>query len=244
MSVQASVPGQVVQPVQQLCSQPANGVTAWPFDRIERAVDPTGEQQELLAELKHAADEAAQRFAEACPEHVPMTPPGRLEAMTERLQATLEAVKIVRPPLERFYQSLSDEQQARFNAIGPSVGKKRQRAARNDAKEDCSGDKAGLTDMPIARIEDAVNPTREQGEHLDKLSAAIEQSVQILEKACPAYVPQTPVGRLEVMQQRLEAMIEAANIVRPSLETFYASLDNEQKARFNRLGRETARSSR
>jgi hypothetical protein len=44
------------------------------------------------------------------------------------------------------------------------------------------------------------------------------------------------------MQQRLEAMIAAANAVRPALEDFYASLSNEQKANFNRLDRQTAQS--
>jgi hypothetical protein len=244
ISAGADVPGQVVQPVQELCSQAGSGVTAWPFDRIEKAVEPTGEQEELLADLKRAADQAAEQFAKACPKHVPMTPTGRLKAMTERLQATLEAVRLVRPPLETFYQSLSDEQQARFTEIGPSIGSKEQRAARDDAKQDCGGDKAGLISMPIERIEEVVNPTREQGEHLDNLSAAIEKSVQTLENACPNYIPRTPVGRLGVMQQRLEAMLEAANTIHPPLEDFYASLDSEQKARFNRLGREMARSSR
>ena len=42
------------------------------------------------------------------------------------------------------------------------------------------------------------------------------------------------------MQKRTEAMIDAANTVRPALEEFYASLNDEQKAKFNRLGRETA----
>ena len=44
------------------------------------------------------------------------------------------------------------------------------------------------------------------------------------------------------MQQRIEAMIAAANTVRPALEEFYASLNDEQKAKLNRLGRETAHS--
>ena len=42
--------------------------------------------------------------------------------MTNRISATLDAVRIVRPALEKFYNSLSDEQQARFNAIGPRIG--------------------------------------------------------------------------------------------------------------------------
>jgi hypothetical protein len=35
-------------------------------------------------------------------------------------------------------------------------------------------------------------------------------------------------------------MIEAANTVKPPLEGFYANLNAEQKARFNRIGRELA----
>jgi hypothetical protein len=240
-STYASVPGEVSKSVQQLCKQPDSGVTAWPFDRIEKAVDPTGEQQALLADLKKAADEAADLFVAACPEHVPMTPVSRLEAMTERLRATLDAIKLVRPPLERFYHSLSDEQQARFNEIGPEIGKKRQGSV-DEARAECGGEKAGLTSLPIARIEDVVRPTSEQGEGLDALSSALDQAAKTLEQACPNDIPQTPVGRLEVMQRRLEAMIEAADIVRPPLESFYALLDFEQKARFNRLDRDQARS--
>jgi hypothetical protein len=241
----AGLPGQVAGAVRDLCANPASGVTAWPFDSIERAVNPNGEQRALLDDLKRAAGEAADRFRQACPQHVPMTPTGRLAAMTERLQATLEAVRLVRPPLEKFYQSLSDEQQARFNAIGPNVGQsQRQQAAAGRAQGDCGGDKEGITAVPIDRIEAALNPTGEQGTRLDKLSDALARATDILAKACPDFIPQTPVGRLAAMQQRLEAMVEAANTVRPPLEDFYASLDSEQKARFNRLGRTAARAGR
>ena len=35
-------------------------------------------------------------------------------------------------------------------------------------------------------------------------------------------------------------MIDAAQTVKPALESFYASLSNEQKARFDRIGQELA----
>jgi hypothetical protein len=38
------------------------------------------------------------------------------------------------------------------------------------------------------------------------------------------------------MEQRLKVMLEAINIVQPALDRFYASLTDEQKARFNLLG--------
>ena len=37
-------------------------------------------------------------------------------------------------------------------------------------------------------------------------------------------------------------MIDAAKTVKPALDSFYGSLSNEQKARFNRIGRDLAQS--
>jgi hypothetical protein len=238
-----SVPGRVTQAARQVCAEPDKGVTAWPFQRIAEAVRPNAEQKKLLTEMEQAADEAADRLKQACPDSLPMTPPGRLQAMTIRLQATLDAVKLVRPPLEKFYESLSDEQKARFNEIGPEIGRDEQRAtaAKKTAQPgDCGGAKSGLSGLAIDRIEDVVQPTDTQLAALDRLSDALDKAVGTLQAACPTTVAMTPVGRLEVMQQRLEAMVDAANTVRPALDDFYASLSNEQKAKFNRLSRQTA----
>ena len=166
-----------------------------------------------------------------------MTPSGRLQAMTLRLQATLDAVKLVRPPLEKFYGSLSDEQKARFNELGPEIGRNEQRTAASQQQGDCGGEKSGLSGLAIDRIEDMIQPTAAQLTALDRLSDALSKAVDTLQKACPTTIATTPVGRLETMQQRLEAMIEAANTVRPALDDFYASLSNEQKAKLNRLSR-------
>ena len=80
-----------------------------------------------------------------------------------------------------------------------------------------------------------VHPAGKQMEALDRLSDATNQAVQALQAACPDDVPLTPVGRLEAMQKRLEAVLEAANRVQPALDEFYATLSSEQKARFNTL---------
>ena len=241
-------PGRVTQAARQVCAEPDKGITAWPFERIVQAVELKGDQKALLEDLKRAAAEAAEGFRRACPESVPLTPPGRLKAMTIRLRATLDAVKQVRPPLEKFYESLSDEQKARFNEIGPELGRDQERTARNEPRQkppqgDCGGAKSGLSSLAIERIEERVQPTEAQYGALDRLNEAVVKAVEMLQSACPSTIPLTPVGRLEVMQQRLEAMIEVTNTVRPALEDFYASLSNEQKAKFNRLGLQTAQSS-
>ena len=61
-----------------------------------------------------------------------------------------------------------------------------------------------------------------------------------MQAACPDETPITPPGRLEAMEKRLQAMIDAAKTVKPALESFYSSLTSEQKARFNRIGRSLA----
>ncbi|MBR0786509.1 Spy/CpxP family protein refolding chaperone [Bradyrhizobium iriomotense] len=221
------------QTLQQLCGTPDKGVTAWPLADIARAVRPTPEQRALLDELKTAAANAAGVFKDSCAETYALTPPGRLRAMMNRINATLEAVKIVRPALENFYNSLSDEQQASFNALGPNVG---ERSPQQQASaEGCGDPKSGLTQLPIQRIEAVLHPAGRQKEALDRLSEATAKGVEGLQAACPNDVPLTPVGRLEAMQHRLEAMLTAARLVEPALDEFYATLSSEQKARFNTL---------
>jgi hypothetical protein len=71
----------------------------------------------------------------SCPSGQLLTPPARLAAVGDRLGVLLQAIKVVRAPLESFYASLSDEQKANFDAIGP------QRAADTDPSRD--GHRAG-----------------------------------------------------------------------------------------------------
>jgi hypothetical protein len=238
-------PRSTPQSTAQLCDDPGKGITAWPFAQIERAVRPDDEQKRLLEELKRAASDAAIEFKASCNGDIAMTPTGRLTAMTRRVEATLRAVRIVRPALDAFYNALTDEQQARFTAMGPEqIGAdERKRVLREpqpDAKA-CGDAKPGLVDLPIAEIEDAINPSDVQREKLDRLSLATTSAVELLQAACPDTIALTPSGRLEEMEKRLDALLQAARTVQPALSDFYASLSNEQKAQFNTLGRQAQR---
>jgi hypothetical protein len=237
--------------VAQLCRQPGDGVTAFPFDRISSTVKLTGDQKPLFDDFKTSARDAAKTFAAACPsgEMFARTPPGRLDMMIARLQATDEAVQTVKPALDKFYASLNDEQKERFNELGPqgNIAVASRQApettgsvSSDDTSAACGDAKPGLTNLPIERIKDAVNPTDDQQAGLKDLQAANDQAVQKLQAACPQQTPLTPPGRLNAMDQHLNAMIDAANTVKPALDKFYASLSDEQKARFDRLGRNLA----
>jgi len=232
--------------VQELCRDPGTGITAWPFADIEKKVGLNNDQIHLLAAVKKAGQDASAAFKASCPPNdaFPLTPVGRVEAMTLRLQATLQAVQTVRPPLATFYDALSDEQKERFNELGPKDARK---PANDEAKQaqdaqSCKQPKEGLSNLPIEKIEDAVKPTDAQMAGLNSLQDATTKAVAILQAACPDEIPLTPPGRLEMMEKRLTAMIDAANTVKPALASFYGSLTNEQKARFNRIGRILAQS--
>jgi LTXXQ motif family protein len=67
--------------------------------------------------LQDASVKAAQGLKVNCPGYQTLTPTGRVEAMEKRLEATLGAVRAVQPALAKFYDSLSDEQKARFNSL-------------------------------------------------------------------------------------------------------------------------------
>src|SRR5262245_56171099 len=229
--------------VRELCRQPASGITAWPFADIERRVGLDTDQKQLLDEVRRASEEAAAAFKTSCPTEnaFPLTPPGRLDAMLARLEATLQAMQTVRPPLEKFYSSLSDEQKERFNQLGPkdtAANAEASVASQND--DACRQPKPGLANLPIEKIEDVVNPNGAQAAQLSILQDATNNAVAILQAACPNETPMTPPGRLDAMEKRLQAMVYAAKTVKPALQSFYASLTSEQKARFNRIGRSLA----
>ena len=57
-----------------------------------------------------------------------------------------------------------------------------------------------------------------------------------LQASCPTAVPKSPVARIDTVETRLRAMTDAIKSVRPDLQNFYASLSDEQKAKFNTMG--------
>src|SRR5262249_10897074 len=77
--------------VQELCKQPGNGITAWPFADIERRLRLLPDQRQLLDDVRKAGQDAAAEFKASCPQEnaFPLTPSGPLAAMTARLEAPL-----------------------------------------------------------------------------------------------------------------------------------------------------------
>ena len=216
-----------------ICSEQAPGLTDLPIERISQTVRATDEQRALLDELKAATARSIDILRAACPTELPSVPPGRLAAMESRLQVMLHAVQAVRPALDRFYEGLSDEQKARFNAVTPAEKPGAAGKDQRDLARLCSERAPGIADLPIERIAKAVQPTAAQQPALDELKEASGKAADRLKSDCPTYQALTPTGRAEAMEKRLSTVLDAMKTVQPALANFYEGLTDEQKARFN-----------
>jgi hypothetical protein len=205
------------------CQGFAPGVTDLPLMRFERIIKPADEQRTALDELRTASDKAGAVMKDSCPAEVPLTPVARLNAMSMRLLAMDNAIRTVRGPLERLYDMLSDEQRARLDKAAGKV--------RRGGLPPCSG--AGVTDVPAGQIAAVLTLDSKQQGELDKLMQVSARAADVMKASCPAAVPSSPASRLDAVERRAGALLQAIDTVRPAVRDFYGSLTDEQKARFN-----------
>ena len=226
----------------QICSGDAKGLTDFPIERIAEQVQPTQDQQALLNDLKGATVKAVQILQAACPNDLPGTPTGRLTATRARVSAMLQAVQTVRPALDKFYASLSDEQKQRFNAldqgdVANASASRPQRGAGPSVAQLCDSDRRAPASPPSTRIRQSLQLSETQDADLRALDDASAKAAEMMNASCSeGGQALTPTGRVTAMEQRLQAMLQAIDAVRPALTKFYGSLSDEQKARFDRLG--------
>jgi hypothetical protein len=230
----------LTQNMAQSCDDEAAEVTGWPIDQIAAAVQPTEDQSKLLDDLGNAVVKASSAVKSNCPTTVSFTPTGRLDAMQQRLQGLGQAVTIVSEPLDKFYDSLSDEQKARFNSIKPPADKEAAPNAKADTtasnpKSQCD---AQAMAWPSEQIDRVVQPNDAQRTKLEALQTAVANGADTIKAACPNEPPGTPPARLAAIGKHLQAMLQAVDTIRPPLHDFYNSLSDDQKARFNTMGKQ------
>ena len=97
----------------------------------------------------------------------------------------------------------------------------------------CSPGAAGFSGWRIAAIEQAIKPDEAQQKKLDEFKAASAKAAETMRNACPTDIPATPSARMDLMEKRMEAMLQAIKTVRPAFDGFYNSLTDEQKAKLN-----------
>lgn len=212
----------------QMCDAGTRDIAGLPVDQFQRALQVDGDKRAALDELAGATRKAAQDLKAACPAERPPTALGRLAAMQSRIEAMIAAVATVRPPLEKFYDLLNDEQKERVNALSQN---RRRGASLLD--QDCGAAQLGADEWPTADIERLVRPTEDQRASLTALQDAATKTSDIVKGSCPTESPLTPTTRLAAIGKRLDALLQSIKTLSGPLNDFYAMLDDEQKARFD-----------
>jgi LTXXQ motif family protein len=225
---------------QDACGNLGPGLTQLPEAKIEKAIAPiTDEQRAALNAFTAATAKGADLMKQACPADAPLTPPAKLDAVKQRLDAMKSAIGIVRDPLDKFYGLLGDTQRQRLNQallMSPRGNKASSQQASNfNAAKLCSKNGPAFGDLPAAEIEKAVNLDEGQRGKLDQLKTVSQKADDIANGGCVSTMPSAVGARLDATEKRVDALIEAANTLKPAVDDFYASLSDEQKARFNSM---------
>jgi hypothetical protein len=100
----------------------------------------------------------------------------------------------------------------------------------------CDPRAAGMAEWRMDRIQRLIKLTDAQKTALDALRTASAKAAETIAAACPREFPASASARMELTEKRLDAMLVAVKTVRPAFDAFYATLDNEQKARIDRGG--------
>jgi hypothetical protein len=116
------------------CGTGPAGLAQWGIQRIEQSLSLNGTSLAKFNELKDASEKAVKFLQESCTKKEPVTPTGRVDAMEQRLEAMLEAVRTVKPALDDFYTSLTDEQKARLNVLDTAPSSSAARSTTRNAR--------------------------------------------------------------------------------------------------------------
>jgi LTXXQ motif family protein len=241
----AAAPAAAPDQLAQMCGEDSHDIAGLPIDQIQQAIQPNDAQRAALDDLANASVKAAQDIKAACPTQLAVTAPARLAAMQQRIEAMIAGVGTVQPPLQKFYDTLTDEQKARLNALGQDQQKDQPKNQQSVAAtpnaggspgQSCGAAQPGVTDWPTAAIDATVHPTDAQRASLTALQDASAKAADMLKAACQPNDAITPPARLEAVGKRLDVMLQAVKTVRTALDDFYGKLSDEQKAQFEAIG--------
>jgi hypothetical protein len=220
----APAPGQTaaVGPCGGVAADSADGL----IERIAQAIRPSESQRDVMEQLRSALTRAIERISSVCPGAAPATPVERLQAIQDRIWAMRDALLTLRLPLEKFYDSLSDEQHWRLSrdeadtsATGAKIGR----------EQSCGEQAALMAEAPMRTIERAVRPTEQQRASLEALRLRSAGMAQLIMSSCPTYPLLGHMGRFSAALDRLDGMLFAVMTLGPTLQGFYDSLTDKQK---------------
>jgi hypothetical protein len=95
----------------------------------------------------------------------------------------------------------------------------------------CNQEAIELKNWPFDSLAQIVGPDENQRNALQQMQNTAVKTADILASTCPKEIPDPPTARFDALKHGVEVFIAALDGVRPAVETFYTSLNDEQKAR-------------
>jgi hypothetical protein len=203
------------------------------IERIERAIEPSASQRDVLEQLRAALAQTIERINATCPAAVPAALTQRLAAIQDRIWAMHDALLTLRQPLENFYNSLTDEQQRRLRRDEPESVEPAADVTDGRAQT-CAEPAAGIADGIMRAIGRAAPPSGPQRAGLEALRLNSAAMAKLVAGSCPSDPRLNPMGRFAAATDRLDVMLFAVMTMGPALQQLYDSLDDKQKAGLNR----------
>jgi hypothetical protein len=217
--------------------------------RLDERLAQKPDQQAAFAAFRQALATAGEDLGETCPQtaadDIPASMPARLAAMRERLWAIQSAALALRGPFADLYGVLDDAQKETLDGvIAPArtaTADADKTARRGEAPvvaaQICHMQAQAASTRTAARIRAAVALTPEQEAPFRTLTETSAGMAKLAVASCPAEPPGSALARFDAVLSRLDAMLYAIVVVATPLDVFYGSLSDEQKARFDALGR-------
>jgi hypothetical protein len=191
-----------------MCSAKANELADQLIARTGALIVPTPEQQAALDELGSALGEAIDRGRAA----VCTTSGDPLKRMQDGLWIMWDATLLMRPPLEKFYDTLTDAQKAKLLS-GASASEALARACAGEAPSQ-AGSGGGLEQALLQRPGGAAPQQRLMLETLRQQSAVL---IKILATSCPRQAKPTPIDRLQAAGARMNALLYVTMSMSPAM---------------------------
>src|SRR5215471_551289 len=207
------------------------------IERIERAIEPSASQRDVLEQLRAALAQTIERINATCPAAAPATLTERLAAIQGRIWAMHDALLTLRLPLESFYNSLTDEQRRRLRRDEPA-SQERAADVTGGRAQTCAEPAAGIADGIMRAIGRAAPPSGPQRAGLEALRLNSAAMAKLVAGSCPSDPRLSPMGRFAAATDRLDVMLFAVMSMGPALQQLYDSLDDKQKAGLNRALRQ------
>ena len=226
-----------VPPLQQLCGDDGREIAGLSINQIQQAIQPNEAQRAALDDLANTWIFAAQMIRASCLTQTAFTAPNRLAVMHKRIGAMSRAVLALRQPLGKFHDLLEEEQEARLNALAEDRRRTSTASGATEASaQGCGAAQPAVLQWPADEIEARLHPNDTQRAALKVLQDANAKAVEILTAECQPKDAITPSARLDAVDVRLADMQQAVHLVSAALESFYATLSDEQKAQFEAIG--------